>query len=94
MPDIARQEYHPFGITICGGTAHQNGAGDKGKGDKTQRNAPCPFSANMATAFSDAETGAIVPVYIFVALIALAAFVFSQARHNGNAAPRAPPLFS
>ncbi len=103
MPDAARAPTQPLAMTICGGmgpmamgkhVAHSAPANKKDDSSKPRHEMPCPFSTNALFAFGNDAPVFASPVYIFIALMALALFALAQERRFGNASPRAPPQFS
>jgi hypothetical protein len=105
MPNMERTAAHPFAMTICGGHGPMvmdaggilrsaGTAPDKNDGKKLQDHEACPFSVNVVFAFNGWWAALPPPVYLFVAMLTLAAFARAQTRPFGNASPRAPPRIS
>jgi hypothetical protein len=63
-------------------------------GKNFQDRAPCPFSVNAVFASTGLAPALPVPFFFYEILAALTAFALARTHRFGNAAPRAPPLFS
>lgn len=87
MPDFADGGKAGPTIRICGGQ-HD---GQKSK----NHDAPCPFSVNSIFGLDGLQdVPSALPIYVFVAFLALTALVLSPQRRFGNASSRGPPRIS